>query len=281
MGKIYCSIIVLIQLYCTGCLNEQNSSSNYIEPSLVKVEGGIVIFDDSLLITKIQLENYYIGRYEVTNKEFVLFLNDISSEIEISNDDEVLYQNTVIFELICTLGEFEHPYVEEYILFDKNIRRFKVRNGCDNYPVGLVTYHGAKYYCHWLSLKTGKNYKLPSESEWIFAAKGGNESKGFIYSGSNLYDDVSWCGRDYNVEGYPMKVGEKEPNELGIYDMSGNVSEWCDYNYETEDTDLKILKGGNILEDCKKATISSKRFQKYDFPGTIIGFRIVLYDNSP
>ena len=71
---------------------------------------------------------------------------------------------------------------------------------------------------------TGKNFRLPTEAEWEYAARGGNESQGYKYSGSNTIDNVAWYGGNSGTH----NVKTKSPNELGIYDMSGNVFEWCE-----------------------------------------------------
>ena len=113
----------------------------------------------------------------------------------------------------------------------------------DNYPINGVTWNEAIAYCNWLSkkeklqpvyTKKGPNficnfkangYRLPTEAEWEFAAKGGASSKSFKYSGSNNLDDVAW--HKNKSKGTPHTIGTKLPNELGLYDMSGNVWEWC------------------------------------------------------
>ena len=90
----------------------------------------------------------------------------------------------------------------------------------DNYPVKNISWNDCHEFLKKLNSKTGLSFTLPSENQWEFAARGGNESHGFKYSGSNNSDDVAWFDLLH-------PVALKQPNELGIYDMSGNVDEWC------------------------------------------------------
>ena len=95
----------------------------------------------------------------------------------------------------------------------------------DNLPVNNVLWEDADAFTKRLSLLTGCSFHLPTEAEWEFAARGGNKSQGYLYAGSNNIQEVAWYGNNSGNTTQP--VGTKQPNELGIYDMSGNVIEWC------------------------------------------------------
>ncbi len=144
-----------------------------------------------------------------------------------------------------------------------------------------------------LNKLTGKTYRLPTEAEWEYAARGGNKSGGYKYSGSNNIDDVAWYGY-YSKEkiGTSGKttnpVGTKSPNELGIYDMSGNVWEWVsdwygDYS-STAQADptgppsgsYRVFRGGSWNYDARNCRVSNRIINIPDRSNFFIGFRLVL-----
>jgi formylglycine-generating enzyme required for sulfatase activity len=156
----------------------------------------------------------------------------------------------------------------------------------DNLPVHKVNWYDIDEFISRLNQATGKNYRLPTEAEWEYAAGGGNKSQGFLYSGSNNIDKVAWYIRntDYGQE----PVGTKAANELGIYDMSGNVWEWCSDWYgnypSTPQIDPKgpisgeqlVIRGGCIysIEAWCRVTM---RMAKYPISSEAnVGFRLVL-----
>jgi len=99
-------------------------------------------------------------------------------------------------------------------------------NDNDNYPVDCISWYNAKEFIKKLNAKTGQKYRLPTESEWEYAARGGSKTNGFKYAGSNNLNEVGWYANNSNRT--PSPVGRKKPNELGLFDMSGSVEEWCE-----------------------------------------------------
>ena len=113
----------------------------------------------------------------------------------------------------------------------------------DNYPIHIDRIY-VREFIRKLNSITGKDYRLPSSEEWEYAAKGGCKSKGYKFSGSNNIEEVAWYNKNSNNSTHP--VGEKLPNELGIYDMSGNVWEWMDNErHAPQKSQLYELRGGS------------------------------------
>jgi formylglycine-generating enzyme required for sulfatase activity len=126
---------------------------------------------------------------------------------------------------------------------------------CDQCPMINVSWNDIQIFLEYLNAKTGQQYRLPTETEWEFAAKGGNLSRGFVYAGSNDIAQSGWYVQ--NAMFTPQPVGQKIANELGLYDMSGNVWEWCQNTYTPYPCDTttsgpnksRVIRGGSWLSN--------------------------------
>jgi len=173
----------------------------------------------------------------------------------------------------------------------------------DMLPVDNVNWDDCQAFITLLNNKTGLHFRLPTEAEWEFAAKGGNISKGYIYSGSNTLDEVGWYivnsgdkiqkDKVTHIFDNPNKnkthnVKLKNPNELGIYDMSGNVGEWCfdgysdfspEHQYDPKgvpSNNTKVKKGGDFNSVSRHCRNTFRVGFETTFSIGSFGFRLVL-----
>lgn len=128
--------------------------------------------------------------------------------------------------------------------------------GSDDLPVERVSWEDAQEFVAKLNRLTGRAFRLPTEAEWEYAARGGKKSRGYKYSGSNNIDEVAWNDGNSNDKIHPVKG--KKANELGLYDMSGNVWEWCQDIYGEYSGDTQINPQGTILGDSRVCRGGSK-----------------------
>lgn len=138
------------------------------------------------------------------------------------------------------IGKFEVTQALWKVVMGDNPSKFKG----DNRPVEMINWDDCQKFISKLSYMTGRNFRLPTEAEWEFAARGGNKSRGYQYSGSDNLEEVAWFGKNSRKKTHP--VGTKQANELGIYDMAGNVWELCqDWNGKYPSTPLVDPTGPN------------------------------------
>jgi formylglycine-generating enzyme required for sulfatase activity len=178
------------------------------------------------------------------------------------------------------IGKYVVTQAQWKAVMTNNPARFKG----DNLPVESVSLNDVQEFINRLNAQTGKLYRLPTEAEWEFAARGGNSTMGYKYSGSNTVDDVSWYKDNSANATHP--VGTKSPNELGIYDMNGNVYEWCNDWYgmytksaKTDPTGVssgshRVIRGGGWSSTAKYARAASRYISTSESRNSNLGFRL-------
>ncbi len=246
---------------------KQFSTGKFLE--MVTVAGGsmqmgsISGLNDQKPIHTVTLNGFQMSKYEITNSDYCNFLNNSGV-----NSDGIFNMTEFI--------DMDDPECE--IVYENG--SFSPKDSKSDLPVTQVSWYGADAFAQWAG------GRLPTEAEWEFAARGGNNSNGFTYSGGNVAGSVSW----YNVNSIRSQpIGTKAPNELGLYDMSGNVMEWCNdwylyYYYESSPQDNpqgptsgsnRVVRGGSWLVNADYSKVAHRHRSNLDATSNDLGFRIV------
>ena len=195
-------------------------------------------------------------------------------------DEKPVHQVTLTNDYY--MGKYEVTQALWQAVMGSNPSEFKG----DNLPVENVSWDDCQDFISKLNSMTGRKFRLPTEAEWEYAARGGNKSRGYQYSGSSKISDVAWY--DGNSGSKTRLVGTKQANELGIYDMSGNVWEWCQDRYgsyisssQTNPTgavsgSYRVYRGGSWYFDSECCRSSGRGIGTPDISCSIIGLRLVL-----
>ena len=215
---------------------------------------------------KVELSDYYIGRYEVTQQ---------------------FWDYVIGYNGICADGSTMSAYTSDVWLNNKPSSKYGIGN---YYPVYFVSWNDiVNVFIPRLNKITGKKFRLPTEAEWEYAARGGESSVGYKFSGGDMIDSVAWYAKNAPTA---HQIGFKLPNELGIYDMTGNVSEWCSDWYgehelstKTNPTgpksgEYKVFRGGswgNTALDCE---VLVRSCSAPDMSYCSLGFRLAYADEA-
>lgn len=209
-------------------------------------------------------QDFYICQYQITMREYMCFANEINSRYPESNS----------YSRYCKDENFD-----------------------DNAPVINVSWEDAKTYCAWRSQKEGKDYRLPTEAEWEYACRAGTTTKYSFGDDKAKLKEYAWYKDNCTVKKHVWsigkrrahEVGDKKPNPWGLYDMHGNVFEWCEdemsYNYERTPRDGSanrseisehVIRGASWSNTAQNSYSSSRTGRGLNFSSNYIGFRVVL-----
>jgi len=266
MKNLY--VVLFVMLYAGVCGQGNTNAENLIFVAngvsfeMVFVQGGTFTmgctdeqgkdcFDREKPAHKVTIGDFYIGKYPVTQTLWKAVMDSTTS-----------------------------------YLYNKD---------CGDCPIERISWEDAREFITKLNALTDKKFRLPTEAEWEFAARGGNKSKGYKYSGSNDIDEVAWYSENHGIERYGSQgsthpVGTKKSNELGIYDMSGNVYEWCldwyDKSYYEHSSlnnpkgpssgSRHIVRGGSWRYGRLDCRTTYRGGQSAGYLYDFIGFRLVL-----
>ncbi len=234
-----------------------------VEWDFVHVEGGSFQMgstagdDDEKPVHTVRVDSFYMGKYEVTQEEWQEVMGSNPSRFKGTNRpvEGVSWYDVVAY---CNKRSYREGRTPVYQINGERVR------------------------ASW----TADGYRLPTEAEWEYAARGGNESRGYEYAGGDNADQVGWYGDNSGDKTQP--VGGKSPNELGIYDMSGNVWEWCwdrygGYSYGSQTNPKgassgprRVLRGGSWYLYAGYLRSAYRHVSSPDYSSSNLGFRLVV-----
>jgi formylglycine-generating enzyme required for sulfatase activity len=283
----------------------------YAKFNMIRVEGGELLLGatqeqesdaeaNEYPVHKVSLKTFYIGQFPITQNiwEIVMGYNKShfrdKEKLLVNNMQTNMAKGDLLSSAVtagAVMGSFLGPIgaavggviaangtewlknkVRKYIYPDSN--------EVGHYPAENVSHDEALEFVRRLSKMTNINFSLATEEEWEYAARGGQKSQSYKYTGGNVIDEVAWY-RD-NADGTTHPVGEMAPNELGLYDMSGNVWEWTETPAHSYESDVNtggpifIRRGGSWWHEAKNCRVSRRYASDHSKKTSGLGLRVVI-----
>ncbi len=226
-------------------------------------------------ILNISLATRLAGKIAIKQGSTVLPNQSVSNNGKVINPDGmemVFVEGTgggIMGQKSFYIGKYEVTQAQWKAVMGNNPSYFSGENN----PVERVSWNDCQEFIKKLNQLTGRTYRLPTEAEWEYAARGGKARETYEYAGSNNIGDVAWYGS--NSQGGTHQVGTKKPNSLGIYDMSGNVCEWCQDCYDSS-CSSRVLRGGSWGHYAWGCRVANRGDFSPSTRYSVLGFRLVL-----
>ncbi len=295
--KVICIQVILIVLFVPVFIKAEEGNRTYTDAfagiEFVHVKSGCfdmgdtfgVGYDDETPVHEVCVNGFYIAKYEVTVEKFNMFVSDTKYKTDAEKEGFGKTINNAATKLIDKKGaNWRNPG-----FFQNN-----------KHPVVLVSWNDAFAYIEWLNSKTGMDYRLPTEAEWEYAARSGGKRFKYSWGNGSPYSNIDigklntklypkfqiWDGDDEYI--YSAPVGNSRANELGLYDFTGNISEWCsdwyDEDYYVERVknnpkgplqgSSKVFRGGSCHCEPRYARASLRLFRDPSYRYYYLGFRL-------
>lgn len=288
VDSVYASTLVMLLLDCSSVMDENfdemQAAANTFIDRLQNIPDPVPEPDPGL----ITVNGVTFQMVAVQGGTFTMGVDTAMVEMGYANYDELPPHEVTLEPYFIGQTEVTQE-LWEAVMEGTNPSAF---TGDPMRPVEQVTWDDCQIFIERLNELTGKNFRLPTEAEWEFAARGGMESAGYLYAGSDMIDEVAW----YYDNSYAMginnddygthAVATKAPNELGLYDMSGNVYEWCSDWYKpygSEDTydpshalNRRVIRGGSWFDAPTDCRSTCREYQLAGMRTYSIGFRIAM-----
>ena len=269
--------LVLLCVAAQSCSRRNPRESDAVPNiDMVRIPGGEFMMGsetgapDERPVHRVRVDSFYLGRTEVTVGQWRMFARESGYLTQAEQRRGGMVRGEKGRE-VKRDANWEHPYQAQ----------------TDEHPVVLVSWKDAQAFCHWLSKKSGLNYRLPTEAEWEYACRAGGKDE--LYG---KLDAIAWY--EFNSDGHTHPVGRKQPNSLGLYDMLGNVWEWCQDRYDknyyrvSPGTDpagpveglYRVSRGGSWCSKPPRVRAAFRRHDPYYYRFYRLGFRLARSDRS-